>query len=175
MEELLLGHGTHSENMTDSDVFLFERAATEHDVAERKRDATLTKAGGIATLAAALVAILAAPAFDVSGLASGAIRWLLLCAIIALLGAVGFAALALSIPVEPGDRPSRDELDNWTTHRFQEANARIHVRDFTEMYVEAAHSVRNATEKAQIWLNRSVQAVGIGLFLLLVTLIVEIV
>jgi multisubunit Na+/H+ antiporter MnhB subunit len=159
----------------DTDAFLLERATTEHEVAERKRDATQAKAAAVATLAAALVAILAAPAFDVSGLAGGVPRWFLLGAIVALLAGVGFAALALSNPIEPGDRPSRDELDNWTTHRFQAAEARIHARDFTVMYVEAAHSVREANEKAQAQLTRAVRWVGIGLGFLFLTMFWQVV
>lgn len=157
---------------TDSEAFLLERATTEHEVAERKREATLSKAGAVATLAAALVAILAAPAFEVSDL-GGTTRWILLSAVVAFLAAILLAAVALWSPVEPGDRPSREELDNWTTHRFQVAEMRLHVRDFTEMYVLAAQSVREANEDAQAWLTRAVVAVGIGLLLLLVTLVGE--
>lgn len=158
----------------DSDVFLLERATTEHDVAERKRDATLSKASAVATLAAALVAVLAAPAFDVSGLAGGATRAFLLIAIVAFVVSIVFAAVALWSPVDPGDRPSRDELDNWTTNRFQQANVHLHVRDFTEMYVIAAQSLRKANEKAQAWLALAVAAIGFGLLMLLVTLIGEV-
>jgi hypothetical protein len=155
--------------------FLLERAATEHDVAERKREATLTKASAVATLAAALVAILAAPAFDGSGLAGGASRWFLLLAIFVLLIALGFAALALSRPVDPGDRPSREELDNWATHRFQEAEAHLHASDFTEMYVTATHSLRTANERAQVWLACAAVAVGAGMVLILATMLLRVV
>lgn len=167
MQQLLAPQGQASE--TGSDVFLLERAATEHEVAERKREATLSKAGAVATLAAALVAILAAPAFEASNLGTST-RWILLSAVVAFLAAILLAAVALWSPVEPGDRPSREELDNWTTHRFQTAEARLHVRDFTEMYVLAAQNVRKANETAQAWLTRAVVAVGIGLLLLLLTL-----
>lgn len=174
MENLLAGQ-PRSGTELDTDVFLLERAATEHEVAERKRDATMTKAASVATLAAALVAILAAPAFDSSGLGGGVSRWLLLGAVLALLLAIVLAARALASPVDPGDRPSRDELDNWTTHRFQAADARLHARDFTAMYVQAAHSVREANEEAQARLTSSVWAVGTGLLFLLVTLVWELV
>lgn len=173
MEEGLL-NPTRQLATVDSDAFLFERATTEHEVAERKRDATLTKSTALATLGAALIAILAAPAFDSGGLAGGAAQWLLLAAVAFFLAAVAFAALSLAVPVESGDRPSRDELDNWTTHHFQLTEARIHVRDFTEMYVEAAKDVRIANEKAETWLTRAVRAMGIGLVLLLLTFVVEV-
>jgi len=165
---------TVSESPSDTDIFLFERAETEHDVAERKRDATVTKATAIATLSSALIAILAGPAFDLAGLDDRSTRWLLLCTILALLVSIGFAAAALSVAVVPGDRPSRIELDNWTTRGFQNSNVRNHARDFARMYVEATNNVRDANERSQARLSLSVWAVGIGLVFLLITFLVEI-
>lgn len=159
------------ESSPGSDEFLLERAATEHDVAERKRDATLSKASAVATLAAALVAVLAAPAFDASGLAGGVSKVFLLVAILAFAASIVFSAVALWSPVDPGDRPSRDELDNWVTNSFREAEVHLHVRDFTEMYVLAAQSLRKSNERAQAWLGLAVAAIGFGLLMLLATLI----
>jgi len=155
-----------------ADAFLLDRATTEYEVAERKREANLSKAGAIATLAAALAAILAAPAFDATEL-GGATRWILFLAIAAFLSAIVLAAAVLRSPVEHGDRPSRDELDNWTTDRFQTADVRLHVRDFTAMYVLATKNIRETNEDAQAWLGRAVAAVGLGLLLLLLTISLE--
>jgi hypothetical protein len=157
----------------EADEFLFERAETEHEVAERKRDSTISKAAAVATLSAALVTILAAPAFDVSGLANGATRWLLLCAIVAFLASIASAAMALAVTVTPGDRPSRVELENWVSIGFRTSNTTNHFHDFTDMYVQATNSIRDANEKSQIWLTRSVWIVGVGLALLLVTFFFE--
>lgn len=158
-----------------ADEFLFQRAEIEHEVAERKRDSTISKAAAVATLSAALVTILAAPAFDVSGLADGATRWLLLCAIVAFLGSIASAAAALAVTVTPGDRPSRAELENWVSTGFRTASTINHLHDFTDMYVQATNSIRDANEKSQIWLTRAVWVVGGGLAFLLVTFFLEIV
>ena len=154
--------------------FLFERAETEHEVAERKRDATMTKAAAVASLGAALVAVLGAPAFDLSSLADGATRWLLLGAIVIFLSAIGLAAAALAVVVTPGDRPSREELERWVTTGFRTASTTDHLHDFTEMYVEAANDIRAANEKSQRWLSYAMWAVGLGLLVLLATFTVEI-
>jgi len=154
--------------------FLFERAETEHDVAEKKRDATMTKAAAVASLGAALLAILAAPAFDVGGLADGATRWLLLCAMVAVLASIGFSAAALAVVVKPGDRPSRKELQEWIQADFRAAPTANHYHDFTEMYVTTADAVRSANDKSQRRLSNSMWAIGVGLVFLLVTFLVEI-
>jgi len=172
MEQLLTPPRQGPTAADDTDAFLLERATIEHDVAERKREANVSKAGAVATLAAALVAILAAPAFEASEL-GGTTRWILLLAVAAFLIAIVLAAVVLRSPVEPGDRPSREELDNWTTNRFRVAEARLHVQDFTEMYVLAAQNIRKANEEDQAWLGRAVAAVGAGLLLLLVTIVLE--
>lgn len=155
--------------------FLFERAETEHEVAERKRDATITKAAAVASLGAALVAVLAAPAFDLTSLADGATRWLLLGAIVVLLISIGLAAAALGVVVTPGDRPSREELEDWVTTGFRTASKIDHLHDFTEMYVDATNALRAANKRSQRWLSYSMWVIGAGLALLFVTFFVEIV
>jgi hypothetical protein len=155
--------------------FLFARAETEHEVAERKRDATMTKAAAVASLGAALVAVLAAPAFDLSGLAHGATRWLLLCAIVVFVAAIALAAAALAVAVKPGDRPSRVELERWITTGFRAASTIDHLHDFTAMYVTATNALRRANEKSQEWLSYAMWAIGLGLGFLLVTFFVEVV
>lgn len=95
-------------------------------------------------------------------------------AILAFALSIVCAAVALWSPVEPGDRPSRDELDNWVTNSFREAEVHLHMRDFTEMYVLAAQSLRKSNEEAQAWLGLAVAAIGFGLLMLLATLIEEV-
>jgi len=125
-----------------TDNFLFERAEAEHAAAERKRETAVTKATAIATLAAALIAIIAGPAFDIAGLSDGAARWVMLSAIFVFLFAIGCTAGVLLVTVSPGERVSREEMDNWTTAVFREADALEHVRDFTEMFVSGRLRLR---------------------------------
>lgn len=155
--------------------FLFGRAEAEHEVAERKRDATMTKAAAVASLGAALVAILAAPAFDLSGLAHGATRWLLLCAIVVFLASIGLSAAALAVAIKPGDRPSCLELERWVTAGFRAASTIDHLHDFTAMYITATNAIREANEKSQEWLSYAMWSVGVGLVFLLATFFVEVV
>lgn len=155
-------------------MFLLERAEAEHEAAERKREATVTKATAVATLAAALIAIIAGPALDVGSLSDSATRWALLGSVVALGVAILIAALALAIGVDRGDRVSRRELDNWTTDEFRTADLPKHLHDFTEMFVEAAHNIRDANERAEARLNVAAWALGIGLVVLAIAFLVEI-
>jgi hypothetical protein len=159
----------------EANEFLFKRAEAEYQVAEKKRDATITKAAAVASLGAALVAVLATPAFDLASLADGATRWLLLGAIVILLIAVALAAAALGVVVRPGDRPSRAELENWVTTGFRTASVIDHLHDFTAMYIYATNALRAANRRSQRWLSRSMWVIGLGLGLLLATFFVEIV
>jgi uncharacterized integral membrane protein len=157
-----------------SSAFLMRRADAELTAAEDKRSATVTKATAVATLAAALIAVVAAPVLDGGSLAHSASRWILLAAIVVLLGSIVCAAGALLTNAEPGDRVIREELENWTTDEFAAASIEKHERDFTTALAEGAHNVRAANERAEPWMLWSVAAVAVALVLLAVAFAVEI-
>lgn len=153
--------------------FLMGRANAEFTAAEDKRSAMVTKATAVATLGAALIAVVAAPVFGGS-VTDAATRWILLAAIVVLLVSIGFAAAALLTNVDPGDRVIREELENWTTDEFAQASVEHHERDFTAALAEGAHNVRAANERAESWMLLAVAAVAFALVLLAVAFAVEI-
>jgi hypothetical protein len=161
------------ETLEAAGVFFFERAEKEHECAERKRDAAMTKATTIAALAAALAAIVATPALDSSGLADSATRWLLLGAIVSFLAAIGFVARAVLIHVKPGERVSRRELDNWTSEEFWLADVVTHAFDLTKGFVKATKGIREANERAETWITLATAGIAVGLLLLLLAFLVE--
>jgi Na+/melibiose symporter-like transporter len=160
--------------MPDTIKLLLEQAAAEHRAAEGKREAAITKASGLATLAAALIAIVAAPALDMRSLSHSGTRWVMLGAILVLLGAIGCAAGALLVRPRPGERADAVELDNWTTPEFRQAALSAHSRDFIEMFVDATKNLRTANERAESWLVAAVIAVAASLVLLIGAFMVEI-
>lgn len=162
------------EKPNETATFLFARAEAEHQAAERKREATVTKATAVATLSAALIGIVAAPALEVGGASGGFTKWLLLATIGALVGAVGFSALALMVTVSLGERASSREFGNWSTDLFQDADVAKHARDFTEMYFKATTNIRTANQDAQARLYWAVRMVGLSLFLLSTSYVIAI-
>lgn len=153
--------------------FLFERAEKEYEAAGRKREAAMTKAGAIATLAVALAAVAASPALDTAGLAHGASRVTMLVATACFVAAIGCAVQVFRIRVEPGERVSRRELENWTSEEFWLADVAVHHLDLTKAFVRLTDGQRRANERAEAWMNWAVLGVGVGLALMLLAFVVE--
>lgn len=164
----------HEETMQATGRFLFERAEKEYEAAATRREATMTKAGAVATLAVALAAIAASPALGTGGLAHDASRLMLLIATAFFVTAIGCALRIFRIRVRPGDRVSRQELENWTTEEFWVTDVVVHHLDLTKAFVQMTDNQRGANERAEMWMSRAVAAAGFGLGLMLLAFVVEV-